>query len=131
MQIDSQVLTAGPAFQAHAVISSLPEASEIEVTQVAQRAMFAGAVALDAEAFGVAVTRRPGATLSNLTAHESSRLIDVLCHAKNSQHLCQEQESEFSVWVVSSDARDARPRALWFTMHKAPDASYHIRLSDV
>lgn len=103
----------------------------IDVSQAAKSVMFAGELAMDCEAFGVTVTRRPGATESNLTPYERARLLDVLCHAQSIQRQAQDGEKEFPIWIVSSDARDARTRAIWLSISKTDRGSYLIRLSDI
>lgn len=123
---DDEVRSAGPAH----VGSTAAQHKSVDVSSVAVVAAFAGHVTMDAEAFGVTVSRRPGACDTDLTGYERGRLLDVLCHAKAVQRQCQEHETEFPVWVVSSDARDARPRVLWMAIRKEPNGGYHIHLSD-
>lgn len=121
---------------------NLPQ--EVDVSQVAAAAALYGTVLMDAEAFGVTVTRRPGATGPQLAArprtgdrmalspHERGRLLDVLCHAQAVQGKCSiTQETSFPVWIVSSDARDAQPRAVWLVMTRRPSGAFHIKLSDL
>ena len=121
---ENEVRSAGPAH----VGSTAAQLKSVEVSGVANDAAFAGHVTMDAEAFGVSVSRRTGACDTNLIGNERGRLLDVLCHAKAVQRQCQEGETEFPVWIVSSDARDARPRVLWMAMRKESDGGYHIRL---
>lgn len=88
---------------------------------------FAGGMALNmqAECFGVTVTRRPEAKPENLTAYELHRALDVLVHVRDNLQLQSEpaevRECEFPMWVVSSDSRDAQPRVVWlvFRMDRA------------
>jgi hypothetical protein len=106
------------------------QAQDKNVSRSAQRAMFCGSVTMESEAFGVLVTRRPEAITSKLTPYEEARLLDVLCHAKHHLNECQEQETEFPTWVVSSDARDTQPRVTWLAMRKEATGAYRIRLSE-
>lgn len=106
------------------------QAQDKNVSWTAQRAMFCGPVTMESEAFGVLVTRRPEAVVSRLTPYEEARLLDVLCHAKNHVIDCQEQETEFPTWVVSSDARDTQPRVAWLAMRREESGAYRIRLSE-
>ena len=104
-------------------------AQNIDVTKTARDLLFPEAVMMDPEAFGVCVTRRQDANEGNLTPHERARLLDVLCHAQSVQRQARFAAKEFPIWVVSSDARDARPRALWLTLRWVA-YGYNIKLSD-
>lgn len=103
----------------------------VDISQVAQAVLFYGSVAMDAEAFGVTVTRRGGVDGSNLTSEERTRLLDVLCHAQSIQAQCRRSSKTFPVWIVSCDARDARPRAHWLSLAPVGPGQFIIRLSDV
>ncbi len=132
MQIDAPGKDARNAQQLHVEESGAPTHHRIDVSAAATAALLFGRVFMDAEAFGVAVSRRPGAEGSNLTPYERGRLLDVLCHAQAIQRTCNaQQEASFPVWIVSSDARDAKPRAQWLVMCLQEDGSYLIRLSDL
>ena len=72
---DDEVRSAGPAH----VGSTAAQHKSVDVSSVAVVAAFAGHVTMDAEAFGVTVSRRPGACDTNLTGYERGRLLDVLC----------------------------------------------------
>lgn len=117
---------------------------EVDVSQIAEAASLYGTVLMEAEAFGVTVTRRPGAITASgavqasagigldLSSHERGRLLDVLCHAQAVQGKCSiTQETSFPVWIVSSDARDAQPRAVWLVMSRQASGAFHIKLSDL
>lgn len=129
MQLDAK----GPAGLANLRIPQMlsnMQNRQIDVSAMAPRAMFAGHAVMDAETFGVAVTRRQDAEMSNLTPTEQSRLLDVLVHARAVQHQCDDEGREFPLWLVSSDTRDNRARAVWMTMRKVDQGAYTITLSD-
>ena len=128
MQMNATVQNHGHANSAHA--GTVNAASRVNVTHTAISMMYAHEVYMDAEAFGVAVTRRPGAASQQLTPYERSRLLDVLCHAQIYQAQCEGEDKVFQVWLVPSDAQDAKPRLMWFTIRKDVDA-YLISLSDL
>ena len=92
----------------------------IDVSAYAHSSLMFGDVALDAEAFGVAVTRRPDASIDNLNVDERGRLLDLLWHAQKVQMECIEGQRTFSLWTISSDARDMQPRNLYLTMRRHP-----------
>ena len=102
----------------------------VDVSTVAKQIHFGGPITMDAEAFGVLVTRREGAQAGNLLTHEHSRLLDVLVSAKEWLGQCDEEERQFNIWTISSDARDARARNVWLEMGKV-DQSHHITLTDM
>ncbi|GEM_PF-2220045 len=106
-------------------------APTIDVSAYAASALMFGDVRMDAEAFGVTVTRRVDASLDNLSPYERARLLDVLWHAQRKQLACLEGEQAFPVWTISSDARDAQPRNIWLIISRTPQGSYLIGLSDV
>lgn len=128
MQMNATGGTPGTADWEHA--STEKAATRVDVTSAAMSVMYAQEVYMDAEAFGVAVTRRPGAASQQLTPYERSRLLDVLCHAQIFQAKCHEEDKVFQVWLVPSDAQDAKPRLMWFTIRKDANA-YLIALSDL
>ena len=107
------------------------EAQPIDVSNTAQAVLFCCPVLMDAEAFGVTVTRRDGARPDNLSADERTRLLDVLCHAQGFQTQAFEREHRFPIWIVSSDARDARHRTHWLVLARDPLGRFLITLSDV
>ena len=132
MQMDAPGNQARNAQQLHVEESGAPTINRIDVSTVAQAVLLFGTVLMDAEAFGVTVSRRPGANGQNLTPYERSRLLDVLCHAQAIQRTCNaQQEASFPVWIVSSDARDSQPRSQWLVMSLQDNGSYFIRLSDM
>lgn len=102
-----------------------------DVSVLAQRFLFASPVLVDAEAYGVTVTRRQGAGVAELDPPEEARLLDLLSHASARLHECQEGEVEFPMWVVSSDCRDAKPRPVWLVLGQLEGGGYRISLSDV
>lgn len=129
MQLDAK----GPAGLANLRIPQMlsnTQTRQIDVSAMAPRAMFAGRAVMDAETFGVAVTRRQNAEMSNLTPTEQGRLLDVLVHARAVQHQCNADGHEFPLWLVSSDTRDNRARAVWMTVQKVDQGAYTITLSD-
>lgn len=103
---------------------------DLDVTSIAIAALMYGTVLVDAEAFGVTVSRREGADVSNLTYDERTRLLDVLCHAQCMQARGDDC-STFAVWIISSDARDLHPRAHYLTLNRISSDRFVIRLSDV
>lgn len=132
MHMDAPGEQARNAQQLHVEESGAPTIKAIDVSTAAVAVLLFGKVLMDAEAFGVTVSRRPGAEGTNLTSYERGRLLDVLCHAQAFQRTCStQQEANFPVWIVSSDARDAQPRAQWLVMSMQEDGSYLIRLSDL
>lgn len=126
-----QMFAAGaPTGDAEFALASTEQTAErVDVTATAISLHFALDVYMDAEAFGVAVTRRQGAANQQLTPDERARLLDVLCHAQIYQAKCHIEEKVFQVWLVPSDARDAKPRLMWLTIRRGTDA-YFISLSD-
>lgn len=131
MQFRTMGPQTGPAFSQ---LGNTMERSAVmvDVSRHARRLCLGVRVAMDAEAFGVMVTRRPDAKASSLTPYEESRLLDVLVHMKGAMSRIEEGqgECEFSVWAISSDARDSRARAVWMTMVRNEDLSFGLRLSD-
>ncbi len=111
-----------------AVAAQLTMPETIDVSAHAHQALMFGAVYMEAEAFGVAVTRRTDASADNLTMAERARLLDVLLHARDVQADCIGARRTFSVWTVSSDARDNQARMLWLSMTDEGGA-FVIRLS--
>lgn len=111
----------------------IEQASHVDVSRQARRLCLSSRVLIEAEAFGVLVTRRPGAGASALSSYEEARLLDVLVHMKDALVRCEEGngECEFPVWTISSDARDVKPRAIWITLQKEQDESYRLAMSDV
>lgn len=105
---------------------TMPDA--IDVSEHAHQALMFGSVSMEAEAFGVAVTRRADAAAHNLTMAERARLLDVLLHAREVQAACIGARRTFSVWTVSSDARDNQARMLWLSLTDEGGA-FVIRLS--
>lgn len=102
----------------------------IDVSSYAQSALMFGDVSMEAEAFGVAVTRRQDAKVDNLDALERARLLDVLLHAQKVQMDCIEGQRTFNLWAISSDARDMQPRNLYLTMRRL-HGRFVIRLSAI
>lgn len=84
---------------------------------------------IEAEAFGVLITRRPMATENDLTAYETARLLDVLFHAREFIGQCDEEPRQFNMWVLPSDACDSKARNLWLQL-EVTTAGYHIRMTD-
>ncbi len=117
--------------QTHVADSDDVPAPAVDVSEVAQSALFYGHVVMEAEAFGMTVSRRPGANGTNLSPYERTRLLDVLCHAQCFRQKSKSSESTLPVWLVSSDARDARARTHWFAMKRDLAGTYVIRLSDL
>lgn len=111
------------------------DADLVDVSTIAAQAvlLFGGGVRMDAEAFGVTVSRRDGATQASLSPHERGRLLDVLCHAHAVHGQCNELQPAvtFPVWIVSSDARDSKPRATWLALTRDDRGGYVIGLSDL
>lgn len=108
--------------------------SQVDVSASARAIALALTVKVDAEAFGVTVTRRPGANEHNLAGSERVRLLGLLAEVKDLLMKCDAQESDaqekqFPIWVVSSDARDAKPRMLWLEI-RAQANGYAIGLTD-
>lgn len=117
---------ADSTYQAPETTAHEPAAEvDLDLTQLCrERGMhFAGSMRLNmqAECFGVAVTRRPGAKPENLTAYELHRVLDVMVHVRDNLQQQPEPaevgECEFPMWVVSSDSRDAQPRVVWLVFH--------------
>jgi len=131
MQFRTMGPEAGPAFSQ---LGNTMESSAVmvDVSRHARRLCLGIHLTMDSEAFGVLVTRRPDAKASSLTPYEESRLLDVLVHMKEAMSRIEEgqDECEFSVWAISSDARDSRARAVWMTMVRNEDRSYGLLLSD-
>lgn len=100
----------------------------VDVTHTANSLMFHGEVFMDAEAFGVAVTRRQEARKA-LNTVERTRLLDVLCHAEIYRGACQSEAKAFQVWLVPTDAQDGKVRLTWFQIRK-DSGSYVIELND-
>lgn len=100
----------------------------VDVTQTANSLMFHGQVFMDAEAFGVAVTRRQDARKA-LSAVERTRLLDVLCHADIYRGACESEAKAFQVWLVPTDAQDGKVRLTWFQIRKE-SGRYVIELND-
>lgn len=114
--------------------SPVDQPNQIDVSASARAIALALTVKVDAEAFGVTVTRRPGANESNLTDCERVRLLGVLAEVKDLLMKCDAdaagvQEKQFPFWIVSSDARDAKPRMLWLEI-RAQANGYAIGLTD-
>lgn len=105
----------------------------VDVSLLAQAVLLFGNVRMDAEAFGVTVSRRQGAATSALTPNERDRLLDVLCHAHAVRGQCKtlRHAVTFPVWVVSSDASDPKPRVTWLVLTRDERGGYVIGLSDV
>lgn len=101
----------------------------VDVTPLARYVQFGRPVLLDAETFGVTVTRRETADTSNLTPPEAARLLDLLIAAKPFIGCCDEELRQFEHWVVSSDARDNRPRCVWMQISLS-GANYVITMTD-
>ncbi len=64
--LDQQVR---PACQAHGDQSVSAFAHKVDVSQVAMAIVLSGSITMDPEAFGVAVSRRPGAEQGQLTGY--------------------------------------------------------------
>lgn len=103
----------------------------LDVTPYAMSALLFGQVHMDPEAFGVTVTRRIDASINSLTGYERARLLDVLQSARRAQLECDESPKTFTVFTISSDARDAQARNYWLTIERAPHGVYQIALSDL
>lgn len=135
MQIKAANPTLGSACQGQMEFGTVSEASvatvDHDVSIAAQRFLISAPVFMDAEAFGVTVSRRPQATPAMLTNYEMARLLDVLSHAQVKVHESPEGESEFPMWLVSSDCRDAQPRVVWLIISRHDGTGYRISLSDL
>ncbi len=107
-----------------------PQTNDVDVSYTGRMVQFWSPVVLDAETFGVLVTRRTGASGTNLVPQESARLLDVLVAAKEFMGQCEEEPRQFNLWVISSDARDAKPRNVWLELKKQAGA-YRISLTDM
>ena len=129
MQSHAMGQDTGPKYSA-AGLSQVTDTTMVDVSRHAWRLSVCASVHIDPEAFGVMVTRRPDAKVTSLTAYEESRLLDVLVHMKEALPRCNENGCEFQVWVISSDARDAKPRVQWVTLEKGAQGSYELCLSD-
>lgn len=130
MQSDAAGTLACNAQPSQAAAADLSQQA-IDVSFIAESVLFYGHVVMEAEAFGMTVSRRPGANGTNLTAYERTRLLDVLCHAQCFRQKSETSESTFAVWLVSSDARDSRARTHWFAMKRNESGVFVIRLSDL
>ena len=102
----------------------------IDVSHQCSRLNGPAHVFMEAEAFGVLVTRRPGADPTLLSSYEDSRLLDVLVHMKDALPRCEESGCEFQIWAISSDARDAKARCHWVSLEKGNDGSYLLFMTD-
>ena len=102
----------------------------IDVSRQARRLSGPARVFMDAEAFGVLVTRRPDANATSLSSYEDSRLLDVLVHMKDVLPRCEDSGCEFQIWAISSDARDAKARCHWVSLEKGNDGSYRLSMTD-
>lgn len=103
----------------------------VDVSMYAHSALMFGDVRMDAEAFGVCVSRRTDATVENLSFDERAHLLDVLTHARRCQLDAIELDQSFCVWLVSCDARDRQPRNAWLTLSRRRDGVFLIGLSDL
>lgn len=115
--------------QPHAVMDFDETMTDIDVSTVARRLQFFRPVFMEAEAFGIFVTRRDTATTANLDAAEQVRLLDVLSVASAFMGNCDEEAKQFEHWLIPSDARDAKPRQMWGEVQQRGD-SYRISLVD-
>jgi hypothetical protein len=132
MLSDAAGALARNAPQTHVAETADSPAQAVDVSHVAQSVLFYGHIVMEAEAFGMAVTRRPGADGTDLTPYERTRLLDVLCHAQCFRQKSEFSECTFAVWLVSSDARDSRARTHWFAMKRDDSTGiYLVRLSDL
>lgn len=129
MQFEAKGRTSDPA---HTLLvqeqgQSLPM---VDVSFLAARLSITAVVLMEAEAFGVLVTRRPGVKVSELTRYEESRLLDVLVHMKESLIRCDGEGCEFSLWAIPSDCCDSRARVHWMELIKDGDGACRLALSD-
>lgn len=133
MQFNAPDHQVRPACQAHGGQPVSAATQNIDVSQAAAAITWTSSVTMEPEAYGVTVSRRPGAEQGRLTGYERARLLDVLCHAKAELSQCQEPgaEKEFAIWLVSSDSRDACARVNLLAVRRDHAGGYHIRLSDV
>lgn len=129
MQFHAMGHTDGPAYSP--VGANQQEGSDmIDVSRHARRLIVTASVLMEAEAFGVLVTRRPDANVTSLSSYESSRLLDVLVHMKEALPRCEDSGCDFQIWTISSDARDAKARCHWVSLEKGADGRYRLSMSD-
>lgn len=102
----------------------------VNVSPFADRLNIVAEVWMEAEAFGVLVTRRPGARVDELTSYEESRLLDVLVHMKEALSRCDDDGCEFNLWAIPSDSRDSKARAHWLDLAKGNEGVCHLSLSN-
>lgn len=102
----------------------------VDITSVAQKLHFWRKVNMDAEAFGVLVTRRPCTDASDLLEHEATRLLAVLVEAKEFMGQVDAEAKQFEIAAIPSDARDGKARTFWCELASQNDA-YLITLADI
>lgn len=88
----------------------------VDVSHTAQKAHFGRPVVVEAETFGVLVTRHSTLVENGLTTQEQSRLLDLLIAAKEFMGACDDEPRQFEFWAIPSDARDQKARMVWINM---------------
>lgn len=88
----------------------------VEVSHIANKVHFGHPVFVEAETYGVLVTRRSASEAHSLTTHENTRLLDLLIAAKEFMGGCDEEARQFEFWAIPSDARDHKARMVWISM---------------
>ena len=99
----------------------------VDVTDAASDVFFGRTVELDLDTFATAVTRRPAATVSDLSDYERTRLIDLVLHAAKARHM---RDGAFNVWMVPSESITPKARSVWFEL-KEVNGRFQITLSDI
>lgn len=90
------------------------EASKvINVTTFATLFGFGLPVRMEAETFGVLVTRRPGASTADVRPYERSRLLATLATVVPYLGCCDEEPCQAEHWVIPSDSMDGLARCMW------------------
>jgi hypothetical protein len=119
----------GPAYSP--VGTTKADSDWVDVSRYARRLSVGVSVVMDAELFGILVTRRPDAKIATLSSYEEGRLLDVLVHMREALPRSDESGGEFHIWAISSDAGDAKARVHWVTMKRNTDGgNYRLSMSD-
>lgn len=100
--------------------SEVAHSTPVDVSASARCFGFARSVHMDAEAFGVLVTRRPAAQAAELRPYERARLLAALASLAEYVGQCDEEPRQVEHWVISSDSRDNLPRCLWIQLEVTP-----------
>lgn len=102
-----------------ALCTSTAMAPDLDVSAAAAVFGFARPVHMEAESFGVLVTRRPGARADALRGYEQARLLSVLASAAEFIGQCDEEPRQVQHWEIPSDSRDGLPRCMWIQLEIA------------